>query len=167
MSAFKRRVETDPRTGCWNWTGGVRRPERPYGSLVIGSRSDGTRRRVSAHRLAYEIWVGPITDDLCVCHRCDNPRCVNPDHLFLGTKKDNADDRDAKGRGAAPPHPSGERHARATLTDAQVDEIRESDLSSRKIAALYGVTDGHVRAIRRGDCRPQPPKIDAALQDRV
>jgi len=94
---------------------------------------------------------------LCVCYTCDNPRCVNPGHLWLGTKKDNADDRDRKGRNTPPPRAIGENGARAKLTNADVDAIRSSPLSSGQIAPLYGVCDSHIRSLRRGNHFPTPP----------
>lgn len=72
--------------GCWVWSGRTNRQH--YGTL--GERL--------AHRISYEFYVGPIPEGLCVLHRCDNPPCVNPKHLFLGTRADNAEDRDRKGR---------------------------------------------------------------------
>lgn len=75
--------------------------------------ADGRMRL--AHRVAYELFVGPIPDGLCVCHRCDNPPCVNPAHLFLGTVADNNADRDAKGRGTVPPPGSGGRKRGPTV----------------------------------------------------
>lgn len=126
---------------CWIWTG--RRGPRGYGRFRIGSKAPG------AHRVAYELTYGPIPDELIVCHHCDNPPCVRPDHLFLGTHLDNAADRDSKGRTArgdrsgARLYPErrprgdlhnsrlrpetiirGERQGRAKLTDALVREIR-------------------------------------------
>jgi hypothetical protein len=78
--------------GCWLWRGG------PVGDSY-GMSWDGSKNR-KAHRLSWEIANGPIPDGLSVCHHCDNPRCVRPDHLFLGTNGDNVRDRDLKKRGA-------------------------------------------------------------------
>ena len=84
----------DKTDGCWLWTGGL--TTSGYGILYT-SKQDKPRRRL-AHRLMYEIEHGPIPDGLFVCHRCDNPPCVNPDHLFLGTASDNMQDMLSKGR---------------------------------------------------------------------
>lgn len=75
--------------GCWMWTGGI---VHGYGCWEV----DGRRER--AHRWAWELFVGPIPEGMHVLHRCDNPPCVNPNHLFLGTQTDNVQDMDAKGR---------------------------------------------------------------------
>lgn len=77
--------------GCWLWTASTN--HWGYGQLSCPGRS-----YLRAHRLSYEMHVGPIPDGLFVCHRCDVPACVRPDHLFLGTPKDNVDDMVAKGR---------------------------------------------------------------------
>lgn len=78
-------------TGCWEWTGGVN--ASGYGEMGIGKHG-----RSLTHRAGYEAFVGPIPDGMCVLHRCDNPPCFNPDHLFLGTRQENNLDMVAKGR---------------------------------------------------------------------
>jgi hypothetical protein len=97
---------------CWLWQGGV--DEFGYGRIKIG---DAAPR---AHRLSYEMAFGPIPDDLVVMHMCDVPACVRPDHLRLGTKDENAKDRDQKRRGGT----HGERNVHAKLSADQVREIR-------------------------------------------
>lgn len=81
--------------GCWTWSGAVKCKERPYGQFSVG------KRKVKAHRAAWMLANGPIPSALHVLHRCDNPRCVNPSHLFLGTHQDNMADMNEKGRRTA------------------------------------------------------------------
>lgn len=88
MRNFWRYVEQQP-NGCWKWIGGTN--TQSYGRFWNG------RRKVLAHRYAYEALVGDIPDGMLICHRCDNPNCVNPDHMFIGTMQDNMDDAKAKG----------------------------------------------------------------------
>lgn len=85
---------------------------------------DGKKHYVYAHRFSWVLHYGEIPEGLCVCHHCDNPICVNPRHLFLGTVADNNYDCRRKGR-MRPNPPRGERHPRARLTEAQVCEIRK------------------------------------------
>jgi hypothetical protein len=87
----------------------------------IGSKKDGTNERVYAHRFAYEISIGPIPEGFEVCHKCDNPPCVRPDHFFLGTHSDNAQDALSKGRLIC-----GERHPHSKLTTEQVQRLRQT-----------------------------------------
>lgn len=102
------RVEPEPNTGCHIWLGTVCR--LGYGRVGMKGRSP-----VLVHRVAYECAYGPYDASLKVCHRCDNPSCVNPDHLFLGTQRDNMHDMFRKGRarprGATQPkRPNAWRH---------------------------------------------------------
>lgn len=91
---FEKYAHRSSETGCWHWTGD--RLPKGYGILVV--RASGKDKKRLAHRLSWELAHGPIPDGLFVCHACDNPSCVNPDHLWLGTPKDNAQDMVRKGR---------------------------------------------------------------------
>lgn len=127
--------KTDRSTDCWVWTG--TRNRAGYGVVCI-------KRNRSAHRTAYEVFVGPIPSDLIVCHKCDNPPCVNPEHLFLGTQQDNATDSKNKGRRA---RLSGEECATSKLSEAQVIAIRKDPRGCERIARDYGITARNVRHI--------------------
>lgn len=93
------KIEVDPKTGCWIWNGATH--AGGYGHILVGSRTTG-RRMVGAHRVSYELAKGEVPDGHDICHRCDTPACVNPDHLFAGTRKDNMTDMVSKGRGRKP-----------------------------------------------------------------
>lgn len=85
------RGKRDPETGCLNYRGWIN--TNGYGRIRIGKKSCG------AHRVAYEVFIGPIPEGMLVCHKCDNRRCIEPTHLFLGTHADNTQDMLQKGRG--------------------------------------------------------------------
>jgi hypothetical protein len=120
--------------GCWVWTGGNR--EGDYGAF--GIMEGGKCKQVVASRYSWELHTGQRPpSDLFVCHICDNPPCVNPNHLFLGTTQDNTADRDQKGRGQ---RPKGELNAMALVTEDDVRRIRElyaSGIPPRQINKMY------------------------------
>lgn len=121
---------------CWLWT--AAKHPRGYGAIFVG------KRRLMAHRVAWEITHGPIPEGLHVLHKCDTPLCVRPSHLWLGTHIDNMRDRDAKGRNV---NKRGSQHARSKLTEAQVRAIRSSRLTRRELAERYGVCLGNIDSI--------------------
>lgn len=101
------------------------------------------RGRLYAHRWAYELAFGPIPKGLQVCHKCDEPRCVNPDHLFLGTLRDNMADKFSKGRQA-----KGAQLSK--LSEEDVNTIRASQLAQRELARLYKIDRSTVSRIKSG-----------------
>jgi hypothetical protein len=120
---------------CWLWKSTLN--NKGYGMLFISKRPKYVIK--TAHRVSWELHYGPIPDDLCVLHKCDTPACVNPEHLFLGTHKDNMVDAARK-----------ERIGGIKLTAAQVEEIRalgEQGLLHREIAAMYGVSRNNISQI--------------------
>lgn len=111
---------------------------------------------------------GPIVGGLCVLHRCDNPSCVNPAHLFLGTQLDNARDREAKGRRRSP---KGATNGRAKLTEADVRDMLRRHVpgvtSARDHAARYGISKTVVNGILRGEYWKHVPRPGARLPKRT
>lgn len=143
---FERLCQPEPNTGCWLWWGATD-DRMGYGYFHI-AREDGDNSKshmIRAHIASYRMFKG-ATNGLHVCHTCDTPACVNPDHLFLGTRQDNIDDRERKGRGA---RFYGEAHPRSTLTEEIVREIRTDGRPTRFIAADYGINPATVRKVKR------------------
>jgi hypothetical protein len=128
-------------TKCVEWSGA--RSGDGYGAVYI----DGKQR--AAHRVAWEKAKGVIPDGMWILHRCDNPLCVNPDHLFLGTAKDNTQDCIRKGRRNTP---RGSQHSRAKLTEDDVRTMVALSVEKRQsqIARDFGVSDALVSLILRG-----------------
>lgn len=154
------RVMIDPNSGCWLWTGAT-----SGGGYGFVSRNG---RRIAAHRLSYQIVNGPIADGLFICHKCDTPPCVRPDHLFAGTHTENMLDSSAKRRHWMHRTPErsplfehrvqvvGEDHYMAMVSDLQVREIRFLRLGGMTYPAIgrrYGVTEDCIGFICRGVSR--------------
>ncbi len=112
--------------GCWLWTGTLR-PDG-YGVLGLGGRKDGLIR---AHRLSWIIRGLDLPDNMIVCHKCDTPPCVNPEHLFIGTHLDNHTDMKLKGRSSAPPVHFGTSNNKAHLIEYNGEIMCLSDWSHR------------------------------------
>jgi len=123
---------------CWQWTSATNLAG--YGQFRFPAGNEG------AHRVAFELWHGQSPGERNVCHSCDNPSCVKPSHLFLGTSKDNRDDMVAKGRGY-----EGSGHHSARLSEPDVKDIRALHSTGKytqdELGRLYGVTQGAISAI--------------------
>ena len=146
MERFWNKV--DKTNSCWNWTGSVR--SSGYGSFMLKGVAE------QAHRVAWTLCNGEIPNHnsyhgMCVCHSCDNRKCVNPEHLFLGTHQDNMDDKTAKGRCAISSGRTGEKHSGSKLTDTEVRVIRAyyPSLSQVDLARSFGVDRGTIGYITR------------------
>ena len=124
LSFFESNYIPEPNSGCWLWERGL--GSDGYGSLSVTSVRQSAKhgRAQRTHRFAWEFFRGPIPKGKCVLHRCDVRSCVNPDHLFLGTRTDNNADMVTKGRNSPLPSSRGEQNARAKLTENDVGEIR-------------------------------------------
>ncbi len=139
-------IEVNPKSGCWEWQqshNGI-----GYGTLTIN------KKRKYAHRLAFELVCGSIPSGLMLCHKCDNPSCINPEHLFLGTQTENMKDCSIKGR--LKPYKlgfPGEKNPSAKLNEEKVsiikERLRSGELQS-SIANYFGVTQSVISEIKRG-----------------
>jgi hypothetical protein len=125
--------------GCWIWT--AAHDSHGYGLF----RLDGHGKQVRATHYSWELHTGrPVPPGIFICHTCDHPACVNPEHLFLGTHSDNMKDMSEKGRAA-----QGETHVRAKLTKANVTFIRESKLTNVELGKMFGVSHATVARARK------------------
>lgn len=129
MNRFWSKV--DKTSNCWEWQ--AAKDVDGYGRFQLNGKTG------LAHRIAYELDVGEIPEGMCVLHKCDNPKCVRPDHLFVGTHADNVRDREEKGRGG---HGTlnGTDHGRSILTDEDVIWIRSKpNMNQTEMAKKLGV----------------------------
>lgn len=127
--------------GCWDWNGV--KDKDGYGQVPSGYHKQG-----KAHRISWMLHKGEIPEGLIICHHCDNPKCTNPDHLFLGEKKDNNADKEKKGRGA-----KGSKIKTAKLNEESIVLIRKLlkiGVKSRRVAKDFGVSPSQICAINKG-----------------
>ena len=131
---------------CWTWLGAIQTDG--YGS--VGIKKDGKWRMTLPHRFMYEECLGKIPEKMCVCHSCDNPACVNPKHLFLGTHKDNMLDKLNKGR---VPDMTGENNPNAKLSKEDVLYIRSyfGVLNITELSRLFNVTPTNISDIVKNE----------------
>ena len=133
---FAEKFYIDKDTGCWMWIAGKNR--RGYGKFRIGKKT------MAAPRASLLIYRGiSLPSHLCACHTCDTPECVNPDHLFVGTNKENSEDMKRKGR-----QTYGERNGRSKLKEEDVRKIRDLPGRHEEIAAAFNVSRSLVRMIK-------------------
>ncbi len=120
---------------CWIWTGSCTRDG--YGQFSVKFK------KIAAHRMSYQIYNGDIPEKMCILHSCDNKKCVNPNHLRIGTKKDNRNDADIRGRS-----PKGETHGMSKIKDADIFKIKEMYASGcftqTQISKKFKISQGRV-----------------------
>lgn len=142
VSRFWKYVSKISDAECWEWTGSL--THNGYGSIWFMGYT------CRAHRVSYLIHCGPVPDGMCVLHRCDNRKCCNPSHLYLGDWNENMQDMKAKGRAK---HPKGEEHQFAKLTEDAVIEIRTLLAAGKtdvEVGAQFGISKSHASQIGRG-----------------
>lgn len=142
------RIKINEITDCWEWTG--EKNKQGYGRFKIAGKT------TYAHRVAYELWVDHyiiLTRNSFICHKCDNPSCVNPTHLFFGTPKDNMQDMITKNRQN---HAFGEDQGLSKLTEVEVIQIRNLYSSGgyyqRELADMFNVSRQHISALCKKEC---------------
>lgn len=137
IERFNKKIRITP--SCWIWVGAKR---KKYGNFSVGGEN------ISAHRFSYEFHIGKIPDDFFVCHKCDNPSCVNPDHLFIGTAAENTADMINKGRQKIFPLPPLTKIPQEIIEKVFV--LRRLGLSYAKIADELGMTRSHAFNVAKG-----------------
>lgn len=152
---FQKYVSNTPTSdGCILWNGSA--GKHGHGVFFIMSSKNpingfGRKGLIYAHRASLMIFrETKVDNDLCVCHKCDNPRCVNPDHLFIGTQQDNIKDMFEKKRWRGFPPMKGKENPNSKLCEQDIVNIRKSSLSGRQLAKKYFVTPANISSIKSG-----------------
>ena len=133
IQRFMAKVEKIPFTDCWIWSGALK--PNGYGDMQYKGRTQ------TAHRVSYQLFVGAVDPGLDVCHKCDVRHCVNPSHLFAGTRKQNMEDAKAKNRISK---------SRSKLTQQQANEIKKLNIPNYLIAQKYNVSQNIICRIKKG-----------------
>lgn len=144
IHGFNLKVDKNQPSGCWIWTGSI--GQNGYGKFSFLSKT------WLPHRVSWLLFKGSIPKKQFLCHKCDNPKCVNPDHLFLGTHKENMYDMIKKGRKHINPifKMSSEKSLNAKLTNEQAIFIRKSTLKNVELAKMFNVTPPTIGSVRNG-----------------
>lgn len=145
-------IEKD-KNNCWNWIGVL--AGGGYGRL----RFEG--KNIAAHRLSYKLFKGEIGENLFVCHSCDNKKCLNPDHLWIGTLQDNVNDAVKKGR----VNMKGVKNRFCSLTEHQIEEfiiLRNESITYQRLSRIFNSSEQHLRNIFKGRIRKKNNELDSS-----
>ena len=149
LEHLKRLIFKDPHwfsaEGCWIWPKSV--DSCGYGRVYLNDERKKTKN-FTVHRVSWELKNGPIPKGRSICHKCDTPRCFNPDHLFLGTHKDNMQDRVLKNR-----TPRGEKHPMSLVTaemSRQIISLAAAGVRTIEIAKRFGISENTARKVKSG-----------------
>lgn len=146
LSRLMRGVIKNPDSGCWEWQLSSKSRRNEYGNIWDNAK----KKTVLAHRVSYELTKGKIPKGKIIMHTCDNPKCVNPEHLLLGTQKLNCEDRAKKGRSFVNKF-FGEQNPKSKLTLEQAKFIKSHpEMGHKQIADMWGVSPNCIRGVRIG-----------------